>query len=212
MASTAINSQQSKVEVNTSTAGAKTLTAITQANPGVFTSTAHGLSVGDVVTLASIVGMTQLNGVSGVVQYKTANSFVLAGVDTTAMSAYTSGGTATPVAWTQIKNIKTFSGMDGSATDIDTTNLQSTAKEFLQGLQDEGAFAMELDLDTADAGQIALLAARTAGTAKSIKLTLPNAATATFTGYVKKASASGGVDAPLKRSVDIKITGPVTWA
>lgn len=212
MPSTAITSQNSKVEVNTSTAGAKTLTAITQANPAVFTSTAHALTKGDVVTLASIAGMTQLNGVAGVVQYTTANSFVLQGIDSTAMTAYSSGGTATPVAWTQVANVKTFSGMDGAAADIEVSNLQSVAKEFLMGLQDEGQFSMELDLDSTDPGQNAMLAARTALAKKNFRLTLPNAATATFFGFCKKVSASGGVDQAMKRSVDIRITGAVTWA
>jgi hypothetical protein len=165
-----------------------------------------------VVALAGIGGMVELNGLTGIVQYKDANTFILAGIDTTAMTTYTSGGTATPVAWTQVKNIKSFSGMDGSAADIDVSNLQSTAKEYMMGLQDEGTFTMELDLDTTDAGQNALLAARTALSVKSIKLTLPNAATATFSAFCKKVSASGGVDAVLKRSVDLRITGPVTWA
>ena len=212
MASSAIIAQGSKLEINTSTAGAKTLTGMTQANPAVFTSAAHGLSKGDVVTLAGIVGMTQLNGVTGVVQYVSTNTFVLQGIDSTAMTAYSSGGTATPVAWTQIANIKTFSGMDGTAAVIDVSNLQSTAKEKLMGLQDEGQFSLELDLDPADAGQIALLAARTAQAKKQFRLTLPTANTATFQGFAKKVSAAGGVDASIKRSVDIEITGPVTWA
>lgn len=212
MASTAITAQGSKFEINTSTAGAKTLTGITQANPAVFTSAAHGLSKGDVVTLAGIVGMTQLNGVTGVVQYVSTNTFVLAGIDSSAMSAYSSGGTATPVAWTQIANVKTFSGFDGAAADIDVSNVQSAAKEFLMGLQDEGQFSLELDLDTTDAGQVAMLAARTAQAKKQFRLTLPNLNTATFNGYCKKVTAAGGVDQSVKRSVDIRITGAVTWA
>lgn len=212
MASTAISAQGSKVEINTSTAGAKTITAITQANPAVFTSAAHGLAKGDVVTLASIAGMTQLNGVTGVVQYVSTNTFILQGIDSTSMSAYTSGGTATPVVWTQVANVRTFSGPDGSAQVVDATNLQSSAKEKRVLLFDEGNFSMELDLDTTDAGQNALLTARAAATQKQIRVTLPNASTFTFSGYVMKVTAAGGVDALMKRQVDIAITGAGTWA
>lgn len=211
MTSSAIIAQGSKLEINTSTAGAKTLTAITQANPAVFTSTAHGLGKGDVVSLAAIVGMTQLNGFTGVVQYVTANTFVLQGVDSTGFSAYTSGGTATPVAWTQIANIKDFSGQDGSGAIIDVSNLQSTGKEKLIGLLDEGQFSLNLDLDPADNGQNALLSARTSQAKKQFRLTLPSANTFTFNAFVKKASAAGGVDASLKRAVDLEITGSGTW-
>jgi hypothetical protein len=215
MASTAISAQGSKVEVNTATAGAKTITGITQANPAVFTSTAHGLSKGDVVTLAAIVGMTQLNGLTGVVTDFTANTFTLSGTgvrDTTGYTAYSSGGTATPVAWTQVANVRTFSGPDGSAAVLDATNLQSTGKEKRMGLFDEGNFSMEIDLDPSDAGQTALLTARSGATQKQIRVTLPSLNTFTFSGYVLKVSAAGGVDALVKRNVDIAITGAGVWA
>lgn len=211
MTSSAISSQLSKLEINTATAGAKTITAAAIGNPVILTSAAHGLANGDVVAIAGIVGtLSALNGTTQVVQNVTANTF---SVDFNALGlVYTSGGTATPQTWTQIANVKTFNGIDGSAAEIDISNLQSSAKEYLMGLPDEGQFSVELDLDPLDAGQIALLAARSAQTKKSFKLTLPNANTATFSGYAKKITASGGVDQSIKRSVDIRITGVVTWA
>lgn len=113
--------------------------------------------------------------------------------------------------YTAVSNIKTFSGFDGSSSEIDVTNLASAAKEFRVGLEDNGQFNIELDRDLADVGQTALLAARDSNDGKLFKLTLSNGAYATFTGYVKKFSMSGGVDAVLKGSVDIRISGPVTW-
>lgn len=76
----------------------KAITAITQANPGVLTSAAHGYANGQVVYIAAIVGMTQLNGRFFKVANQTANTFTLTlldgtAVDTTALTAYTSGGT-----------------------------------------------------------------------------------------------------------------------
>lgn len=76
-----------------------TITGITAADPGVVTSTSHGLSDGDHVYITGVVGMTEVN--SSVVPYlvnnKTANTFELqtiAGVDvdTSAFTAYSSGG------------------------------------------------------------------------------------------------------------------------
>lgn len=212
MTSTAINSQLSTFSIGTATAGAKTLTAATQANPGQFTSTAHGLAVGDAGAFAAVVGMTQLNGLSGIVQYKTANTFTIAGLDTTGFTAYSSAGTFTPQVWTAVANVKTFTGFDGSAAEIDVSNIQSTAKEFLLGLQDPGQFSMEIDLDQADAGQLALLAAQASGAIKQFRLVLPNAKTATFNGYVKKVGAAGGVDQAVKRAVDIRVSGSVVWS
>ncbi|CAB4121374.1 phage tail tube protein [Polynucleobacter sp. AP-Nino-20-G2] len=114
--------------------------------------------------------------------------------------------------FTAISNIKTFSGFDGSASEIDVTNLSSPAKEVRPGLEDNGQFTLELDRDFSDAGQTALLAARDSQAGKQFKLLLPNGENAIFTGYVKKFSMAGGVDQVVKGSVDIRISGSVTWA
>jgi hypothetical protein len=63
-----------------------------------------------------------------------------------------------------------------------------------------------------DAGQQAVDSARVSGVLETFKLTLPNAKTATFTGYVKKFSMQGGVDAVVKSQIDIRISGAVTFA
>lgn len=80
----------------------KAITTITQANPGVFTSAAHGFSNGDEVALAAIGGMTDLNGRFVRIAGATTNTFTvtdLAGdaISTVAYPAYTSGGTASRI-------------------------------------------------------------------------------------------------------------------
>ena len=78
------------------------MNAATQANPVQLTATAaHGLSVGDVIAITGVVGMTQLNGnyylVGTVPSSTTLTLKTLAGVavDGTAYTAYSSGGTIT---------------------------------------------------------------------------------------------------------------------
>lgn len=73
---------------------AKTITGITQANPAVVTSNAHGFSNGDEVYIADVVGMTELNGRRFTVAGVTANTFQLLGEDSTGHTAYSSAGTA----------------------------------------------------------------------------------------------------------------------
>lgn len=78
---------------------AKTITGITNANPGVVTSAAHGFSNGDEVVISGVAGMTTLNGRNFKVANVTANTFTLkyldgGAVDTSSFAAYTSGGTA----------------------------------------------------------------------------------------------------------------------
>lgn len=70
------------------------ITAATKANPCVITSAAHGLLTGQRLTIAGVVGMTQLNGSTIYTITKIdANSFSLDGVDSTLFTTYTNGGT-----------------------------------------------------------------------------------------------------------------------
>ena len=71
-----------------------TITAITQANPGVVTTSApHGFSNGDEIWIESVVGMTQVNNLVFTIAGASGSTFNL-GVNTTAYSAYVSGGNA----------------------------------------------------------------------------------------------------------------------
>jgi hypothetical protein len=77
----------------------KTITGITNANPGVFTSAAHGYSNGDWIYISGVVGMTNFNGLEWIVQNVTTNTFTVTdlfgnAIDTTTFTAYSSGGTA----------------------------------------------------------------------------------------------------------------------
>ena len=81
------------------TGSAKTITAVTQANPGVLTSATHGFSNGDEIYITGVGGMTQLNDRNFIVANATANTFTLkdlfgVAINTTAFTAFTSGGTA----------------------------------------------------------------------------------------------------------------------
>lgn len=73
------------------------ITGITQANPGVVTSTAHGLSNGERVVLNDVIGMREVNGVTYRVAGATANTFQLQNTNTSAYTAYSSGGTVREV-------------------------------------------------------------------------------------------------------------------
>ena len=108
--------------------------------------------------------------------------------------------------WTEISNVSTFSGLDGESSEIDVTNLSSTAKEYRIGLKDFGGFTMEYHIDYADAGQNALRAA--GGDVEQFQAELPNGTTITFDGLVKNAdSLSAGIDAVITGSCSIKVTG-----
>jgi hypothetical protein len=215
MSSTAISAQGTTVSIGTTTGSAINISAVALTNPcRVTLASTTGLNKGDVLTLAGIVGTTQMNGNNYVVQYiePTTKIVTLAGVDATGFTAYTSGGTATPVQWTKVGNVRSYNGFDGAASEIERTNFDSTAKEFILGLFDPGQFTIEVDQDNSDSGQIALMTAQVTGLLKNFKLLLPNGNSATFTAYVKKFNSQGAVDQAVRRSADLRISGPITWA
>lgn len=214
MPSTAISAQGTIFQIGTGTGGAKTITAAPGLGyPTILTSAAHGLNNGDRVTIAALVGtISAMNGQTFSVIYKTTNTIAVA-YDSTGL-AYTSGGTATPVTYTAVANVKSADGFDGAASELDTTNLASTAKEKKLGLVDNGGISLELHQDNSDAGQVALRAKQVSGAITDFKLILPSGSlpTASFQGFVKKMSTNTGVDALVTTAIGITISGPVTWA
>lgn len=213
MPSTAISAQGSKLEVSSTAGAAKTITGVAVGFPTIITSAAHGLSNGDVTTLAGVTGADAalLNGQTVVVKNKTTNTFAV-DIDTTGKTV-TAAGTATPLGWTKVENLVSFKGFDGQASELDVTDLDSTAKEFRLGLQDWGTFSFDVNKDFTDPGQVALDTAKRTATLKTFKLTLPNLKTKTFDAYVKNTPLEGGVDAVLKATgVSLRITGDVTDA
>ena len=111
-----------------------------------------------------------------------------------------------------VGGIVSFSGFDGEASDIDITTLASTAKEFRQGLQDFGAFSIELQRDPNDAGQDEMESAKAAQATRVCVLTLSSGDVATFSAYVKSLSSAGAVDATVTGSANMKVTGAVVWS
>lgn len=70
----------------------KSITSVTNANPAVVTSAAHGYNNGDEVYISSAAGMTELNGRYYTVANKTANTFELSGINSTSYGVYSGSG------------------------------------------------------------------------------------------------------------------------
>jgi hypothetical protein len=208
MPSTAIASQGTLVQVASGSGTAKTVTAAAAGVVTIFTATAHGFSKGDLVTLAGIGGATTLTGQFSVAAV-TANTFAV-NVDTTGATLTVTSATAAPATFATIGNIKSFQGIDGTANEIDVTNLLSAAKEVRLGLPDSGQFTIEVDQDSTDAGQIAVRVSCQAQTLKQYKITFAGGAVLTFSAYCKKFSTAAGIDQVVKGSIALRITGAYT--
>jgi len=216
-ASTAISAQGSYIQIATGTGGAKNASAIALGYPTIITSAGHGFSNGDVVTAAAFTGANaaSINALTWTVTHKTTNTIAI-DLDSTALTITVGSGTLTPVTYTTLGNVRSITDLEsGSASEIDVTHLQSTAKEWRLGLVDNGSVSLDLDRVNSDAGQAAAQARRIDGVATNFKIVLPSGTTptASFSGLVRKFSvASIAVDGVVKGAVEIRVNGAITWS
>jgi hypothetical protein len=177
----------------------------------VTSAAAHGLSVGDVGTFSGLGGMTEINGLTGVVIAVESTTVFWVNIDTTDFTTHAGDvGAFTPLEWVGVGEVIDFDGPGGSASVIDATHLTSTAREKLMGIPDEGQFTFSLNRVFSDTGQIAVFTARANRLKKSWKVTYTDTTVQEFEGYVLQFSTSGGVDDKVNGSVTIEITGAVS--
>lgn len=77
----------------------KAITGISQAASAVVTVGAHTFVVGDAVTFSGVIGMTQINGLTGIVTAIAATTITV-NINSTGFTVYSSGGTAALLAGT----------------------------------------------------------------------------------------------------------------
>lgn len=112
-----------------------------------------------------------------------------------------------------IGGIVSISGIgSGSASEIDITTLASTAKEYKQGLKDNGTLTFELIRDEDDAGQVELREMEDAQATREFVITLPTSTlnVLTFDGFVTSLTTDIGADDVARGSCTVKITGAIT--
>jgi hypothetical protein len=211
----AIKSQGALLSVSSASAATKTITAITNANPAVCTSTAHGYLQGQIITITGVVGMPAINPTGSfgvfVVDTPAANTFNLKGIDSTLYGTYVSGGSASLQTMLSVGAVTNLTGFDGQSSEIDVTNLQSTAKEYLVGLQDFGNVTLTV-WQVTDAGQLRLRTLKTSSAIAAYTITLSDLSVAAFAAFVKQYSFdAGGPDNAIKSSVSLRVTGAPSW-
>lgn len=97
-------------------ATSKTITGATQTNPVNLTIVGHGMTTGKALQVTSIVGMTQLNDKIYTVTVVDADHVTLDGVNGTAFTAYTSGGSAVYGAFYVAKEATAMANFTGGNT------------------------------------------------------------------------------------------------
>lgn len=122
------------------------------------------------------------------------------------------GDGASPEVFTTIPEIVSFDGPGGSASEIDVSDLASSAREFRMGLKDEGDFSFEMMYLPNNAQHGGLQTDRTNRTLRNFTITLTDSpqSVMSFSAYVREFSVSGGVDDVIRASVTLRISGAVT--
>lgn len=122
------------------------------------------------------------------------------------------GDGASPEVYTSISEITNISGPGGGASEIDTTDLNSTAKEFRLGLVDNGSINLSLNFIPANT-QHALLRTRSiSGAVNNFRMTFTDSPATlwTFAAFVQELSVENGVDGVTTGSVTLRVSGTIT--
>jgi hypothetical protein len=169
-----------------------TISGITKANPGVVSSTAHGLSNGDIVFL-EINGMHQLNDKVVRVANKTTDTFELEGVDTTNFETFSSGTAQLLTLGTSITTATTINASGGDFDFIDTTTIHDNSKKQIPGLPSAITYQFDNIWDAADAGLLAMKSASDSQAKRAFKFQFGSGGKILyFAGYVGCAMLPGG--------------------
>jgi hypothetical protein len=118
------------------------------------------------------------------------------------------GNAASPEVFTEIDQVMSIAGPDGSTGEIDVTNLASTIKEFVPSLPDMGTVSCETSWDPNLASHISIstdFLAQTTGNWE-IRLSDSPSTIIAFTGFPNSFSTSIGVDDKVGMSFGVRIS------
>jgi len=111
-----------------------------------------------------------------------------------------------------IAEVLDISGPGIKQETVDVTSHDSTWREHLATIADGGDVSFDINYIPSDTSQQALRAAVADHTNHQFKVTFTDGSTATFDGFVTSFEIGAPVADKLTASVEIKITGPVTWS
>ena len=171
------------IAVQSALAAALTISAITKANPGVATSTSHGLSNGDYVVV-SAQGMYQVDARIFRVSSSTTNTFALEGEDTTNYDTFTSGSCQKITFGTTLSTLTGLTASGGDFNFLDTTTIHVNTKTQIPGVANPSTYSFESLWDVADAGLVALKSASDSQALRAIRITFANGQKLLFNGYI----------------------------
>jgi hypothetical protein len=176
----------STVHIGSAVGSALTVSAATNANPCVMTSTAHGLSNGDYVIVTS--GWSRTTDKVFRVANVTANTFELEGHDTSDTDAFPAGSGTGSVkevtAWTQITQVLGVTSQGGEQQFATYQPLEGDREVRIPTTKSGGGLDIEVGDDPTLAGFIAASAANDDRVARAVRATNANGSKSLFYSYV----------------------------
>lgn len=202
-----------RVEISKTEAAAKVVSAVTQASPGVATSTAHALTDGSVGYFGTVSGMAQLEGQAVRVDASAANTFELQGIKTTNFPAFTGTANFTPITvWSTLSRAASYKIGGGEADPIDVTVLMDVIKKNANGLLAAQSVSIDLKLETQDDEAIGLI--RTAALEQAymvFRITLSDGSQRLFRGQPSLPGEDVGQGSLGTGSFNVTVSGAVLF-
>jgi hypothetical protein len=122
------------------------------------------------------------------------------------------GDGGSPEVFVTVPDVTSISGPDATKSEIDVTDLASTAKEFKGGLADFGRMTVELNYIPGNAVHAAMRAdfISASSPVRNWQLLFVNGKRWDFTAYVASFPGSTQPDSVQKSSMTLRLSGPVT--
>lgn len=163
-----------------------TVSAITNGNPGVATSTAHGLADGDFVEVTS--GWSRLTERIVRVDNAATNTFDLEGINTTSVQRFPAGGGAGTVreitSWTQLAQITDSASEGGEQQFLTYQFLEAERENRIPTVKSAAGITFTIADDPALAGYILAQQANEDRLPRAVRVTLSNGGILLYNAYV----------------------------
>lgn len=151
--------RNARVEVGLTEGAPITITAVTLANPGVASASAHGLAAKSVGYFATANGMVNLAGQAARLGATAAGTFALEDIDTTTYAAFTSGTFVPVTAWSTLAKSTSISKGGGEGEKLNATTLLDGIRQEINGLLAAETFSINVLSETLDSQGMALVRA-----------------------------------------------------
>lgn len=199
------------VYMQSAIAAAKTVTAVTKANPGVATAAAHGYSNGDYL-LATIQGMREINNRVFRAASIATDTVALEGEDTTNFGTFSSGDLKKLTFGTTFATFADVNASGGDPDKIDATTIHDVIKKIRYGMFSAIEFAISSHWDLNDAGLQAAIAASKIKAERAFMFVFESGERMVFKGTVSAAGVPTGSTGEIaKTAIAISCNGVPTY-